>query len=329
MPRFSLFCYVIPSHPGSASCSMKQPAKDFLVLSTVTDYTRFYGLPAPAHPLLTIIDLAYARTLPRAVGLLNPVVQQLYTVALKRGLKGNIYYGHQSYDFSEGVLFFLSPGQVFAVDDTLDTSEISGWMLVFHPDLLRKYPLGKKIASYGYFSYQVHEALHLSAREESQLAGLLQNMQSEYEQPIDTFSQDMLVSQLDVLLTYANRFYHRQFLTRRTAEADLLTRFEELLTRYFAQEAGERSLPTVQHFADVLHVSPAYLSDMLRSLTGQNTQQHIHQALIEKAKQLLLTTSLSINETAFKLGFEYPQYFTRLFKSKTGLTPAAFRFSAH
>ncbi len=160
---------------------------------------------------------------------------------------------------------------------------------------------------------------------------MLENIRSENERPIDSFSQDVIVSQLDVLLTYANRFYHRQFLTRRTPEHDLLARFETRLAAYLAQKPDltEQPLPTVQFFADELNVSPAYLSDMLRTLTGQNTQQHIHQALIEKAKRLLLTTSLSINETAFQLGFAYPQYFSRLFKSKTGLSPAAFRLSAH
>jgi len=303
---------------------MKHPAKDFRVLSTVTDYTRFFGLPAPAHPLLTLIDLAGCRNLPRVT---TPVVQQLYTVSLKRNLKGLMHYGHQSYDFSEGLLVFVGPGQVFAVSDSLDTSEVSGWMLVFHPDLLLKYPLGKKIASYGFFSYEVRESLHLSAQEESLLDGLLHGLRAEYERPIDAFSQDVLISQLELLLNYANRFYHRQFLTRRTAEHDLLSRFEALLTAYFARDEAQ-TLPTVHYFAEALHVSPAYLSDMLRTLTGQNTQQHLHHALIEKAKRLLLTTSLSINETAFELGFEYPQYFTRLFKSKTGVTPAAFRFSA-
>ncbi|MBF9221586.1 helix-turn-helix domain-containing protein [Hymenobacter ruricola] len=305
---------------------MKPASKEFRVLHTVTDYTRFCGKPAPAHPLLTIIDLSEARGQAPPKGL-TPVVPQLYSIWLKKGLKGTIYYGRQSYDFGEGVLGFQAPGQVFAIDETLDLSEISGWMLVFHPDLLAKYPLAKKILSYSFFSYDVHEALHLSAKEEAVLDGLLRNMKLEYEQPIDAFSQDVLISQLEVLLSYANRFYHRQFLTRRTPEHDLLSRFEALVTEYFAPD-GEQPLPTVQHFADALHVSPAYLSDMLRSLTGQNTQQHLHHALIEKAKRLLLTTSFTINETAFQLGFEYPQYFTRLFKSKTGLTPAAFRFSA-
>ena len=313
---------------------MKQPAKTFRVLHTVTDYTRFCGLPAPAHPLLTLIDLAQTRDLPPLPADVS-VVQQLYTIWLKKNFKGRLHYGHRSYDFSEGVLGFVAPGQVFAVDETVDTSELSGWMLVFHPDLLLTYPLGQKIAGYGFFSYQVNEALHISAKEESVLDSLLDTIRGEYERPIDAFSQDVLVSQLELLLNYANRFYHRQFLTRRAAGNDsgpALSRFEALLTGYFAQEPGSRPttlpLPTVQYFADQMHVSPAYLGDMLRTLTGQTTQQHIHHALIEKAKQVLLTTSLSVNETAFQLGFEYPQYFSRLFKSKTGMTPAAFRFSA-
>lgn len=315
---------------------MKKPAKEFHVLNTVTDYTRLCGLPAPAHPLLTLIDLAHARDLPPPV-IKTPVVQKLYSIWLKKDFKGRLYYGHQSYDFSEGVLGFVAPGQVFSVDDELDVSDLSGWMLVFHPDLLLKYPLAQKISSYGFFSYQVHEALHLSAAEEAVLDSLLDTIWAEYERPIDEFSQDVLVAQLDLLLSYANRFYHRQFVTRRSAENDLTTRFETQLVSYFAQEPGSPvrqtgsthvSLPTVQLFADALNVSPAYLSDTLRTLTGQTTQQHIHHALIERAKQILLSTSLSVNETAFQLGFDYPQYFSRLFKSKTGMTPAAFRFSA-
>lgn len=306
---------------------MKPPTQDFHTLHTVTDFTRFCGLPAPAHPLLTLIDLAQTRHLPPPPATTR-VVQQLYSVWLKKDFRGRLRYGHQAYDFSEGVLGFVAPGQVFSVDEALDTSELSGWMLVFHPDLLRKYPLGQKIGGYGFFSYQVHEALHVSAQEEQVLDGLLTTIRSEYERPIDAFSQDVLVSQLELLLNYANRFYHRQFLTRRSVEHDQLSRFETLLTDYFAQD-GTLPLPTVQYFADALHVSAAYLSDMLRTLTGQNTQQHIHHALIDKAKRLLLTTSLSINETAFELGFEYPQYFNRLFKSKTGQTPAAFRLSAN
>ncbi|SNC60055.1 Helix-turn-helix domain-containing protein [Hymenobacter gelipurpurascens] len=303
---------------------MKQPVKEFRLLESVSDFTQHFGFPSPVHPLVAVIDLEQTR---HVVPQTAPALRQLYIITLKKNLKGVIQYGRGAYDFNAGVLAFYAPGQLCESNDSVDISELSGWMLVFHPDLLHKYPLGKKITSYGFFSYQVHEALHLAAREEGMLDGLVKNIRRECEQPIDGFSQDVLVSQLDVLLSYSNRFYHRQFLTRRPAEHDLLTRFEEYLTAYFAQQE-EHPLPTVQHFADALHVSPAYLGDMLRVLTGQNTQQHIHQALINKAKQLLLGTSLTINETAFQLGFEYPQYFTRLFKSKTGLTPAAFRFSA-
>ena len=300
--------------------------KDFLVLDTVTDYTRLCQLPAPAHPLLTLIDLTQTQGNNHLLGQ-QIVLQNLYTIWVKKGLTGRLPYGQQSYDFNEGVMGFQAPGQVFTIDVSLDISQLSGWMVVFHPDLIAKYPLGKKMAGFGFFSYDLHEALHLSAEEERLLETLLRGIQAECERPIDAFSQDVLVSQLEVLLNYANRFYHRQFITRRTAEHDLLSRFDVLLAGYFTQDA-EMPLPTVQYFADALSISPAYLSDMLRTLTGQNTQQHIHQALIGKAKQLLLSTSLTINETAFRLGFDYPQYFSRLFKRKTGMSPATYRSAA-
>lgn len=324
---------------------MRPTATTFKALDTVTDYARFYDLPTPAHPLLTVVDLATFRNLTDPTALMNactPVMQTYYMVSLKQNMgKAALRYGHRSYDFNEGVLSFLAPGQGCWLTETADEaavtdyfSGLNGWTLVFHPDLLSKYPLGGKITRYGFFAYAVHEALHLSAAEEATLTQLIDSIRAESGRPIDAFSHDVLVSQIDLLLTYADRFYHRQFLTRRSAEADhnghsLLTRFEAKLTAYFAQTPGarptEQPLPTVQFFADALNVSPAYLSDMLRTLTGQTTQQHIHQALIEKAKRLLLGTSLTVNETAYQLGFEYPQYFSRLFKKKTGLSPAEFR----
>lgn len=308
---------------------MKAMPTDFNVLETVTDYTRMCGLASPTHPLLTVIGLEKARKPPYPS--LPTVVQQLYSIWVKKNIQGTIYYGHRPYDFKEGVMGFMAPGQVFTVNESLDLSAMTGWMILFHPDLLAKFTLGQKITRYGFFSYDVHEALHLSATEEATLTQLVGSIRAESERPIDAFSQDVLVAQLDLLLTYADRFYHRQFLTRRSAEANrdegsLLTRFETRLNDYFARPT-EQPLPTVQFFADELNVSPAYLSDMLRSLTGQTTQQHIHQVLIEKAKRLLLTTSLTVNETAFQLGFEYPQYFSRLFRKKTGLSPAEFRLS--
>lgn len=303
---------------------MKQSTKDFRVLSTVTEYTRFYGLPAPAHPLLTVVNLSTLNDVPPGVAT-TPVVQQLYTVSLKRNLGcAALQYGQQTYDFGEGVMSFLAPGQGCWANYDEIPDDASGWMVVFHPDLLSKYPLGKKIAGYGFFSYQLHEALHLSAQEETLLGNLVDTIRDENERSIDSFSEEVIVSQLDLLLTYSNRFYHRQFVTRRTVEHDTLSRFEALLFAYF-QKDEMQPLPSVQYFADALNLSPSYLSDMLRALTGQNTQQHIHQALIEKAKRILLGTSLSVKETAYQLGFEYPQYFSRLFKKKTGLTPVEFR----
>ncbi|WP_229365859.1 helix-turn-helix domain-containing protein [Fibrisoma montanum] len=319
---------------------MKTKPVPVKVLDTVTEYTRFYDLPAPLHPLLTVLDLGSLHRQPvEAIPatMLAPVVQQFYMVSLKQGLgRAAIRYGHQAYDFNEGVMSFLAPGQGCWLANVANADEVSeiftnltGWTLLVHPDLLAKYPLGQKITRYGFFSYDTNEALHLSAAEEVTLNQLISTIQAEAERPVDAFSQDVLVAQIDLLLTYADRFYHRQFLTRRTAEVNreedsLLTRFEARLTGYFAQQ-GEHPLPTVQSLANDLNVSPAYLSDMLRSQTGQNTQQHIHNALIEKAKRLLMATSLSVNETAYQLGFEYPHYFSRLFKKKTGLTPAEFR----
>ena len=304
---------------------MKQPAQEFKVLASVSDFTQHFGFPSPTHPLLAVINLADYQPPAEPPGL---ALRQLYLVALKHDYKGRLRYGHGSYDFNEGMLGFYAPGQLCASEGQPDTTALSGWLLAFHPDLLARYPLGQKIGGYQFFSYQVHEALHLSAREEAQLTELVASIGRESEQPADAFSQDVLVAQLDVLLSYTNRFYSRQFQTRRLEPHDLLSRFEALLAAYLAP-AAEQPLPTVQHFADALAVSPAYLSDMLRTLTGQTTQQHLHQALIEKAKTLLLSTSLTVNETAFRLGFEYPQYFSRLFKSKTGRTPAEFRLGSN
>ncbi|WP_158600375.1 helix-turn-helix domain-containing protein [Fibrisoma montanum] len=307
---------------------MNEPTSKVQLLNTVADYTAFFGLPKPAHPLLTLIELV--PTVDDGRVLTPPIaerlVPQLYTIFLKRNLTSRVYYGHQPYDFSEGVLGFSAPGEVFRISTNIDPA-VSGWVLVFHPDLLTKYPLAKKIKDYTFFYYDVYEALHLSTSEEQMLMPVLTSMRTEYERPIDAFSQDVMVAQLDVLLTYANRFYHRQFLTRRAPENDLHSRFRQVLTAYFADDELTRPMPSVRYFADRLGVSSTYLSDMLRTLTGQGAQQHIQQAMLEKAKRMLLTSPLSIKETAFQLGFEYPHYFNRLFKRKTGLTPAQFRLS--
>ena len=273
------------------------------IINSLSEYSTLLGLPQPEHPLISIIDLACSRgngmpDLPD-----NKLILNFYNIFLKKGINGEMGYGRKYYDFSNGFMGFSAPRQVFTINLELDTSNISGWMLLVHPDFIRKYPLMKRIAEYGFFGYEMNEALHLSEKEEAVIDRILDDIRREYQQPIDAFSQDVIVSHVEVLLNYANRFYNRQFITRKNAEQEPLARFEELLTKIFSQDPVGQ-LPTVNELADQLNVSTHYLSDMLRSLTGLNAQQHIHNHLIEKAKEILLTTRLSINEIAFKLGFE-------------------------
>ena len=241
-------------------------------------------------------------------------------------------YGQNYYDFDEGIMTFFAPGQVISTVTPEDTA-LSGYWLVIHPDFLQHYSLAKNIKDYGYFSYAVNEALHLSEKEEALVNSTFQNIEQEYGSGIDGYTQDVIIAHVTLLLNYANRFYNRQFITRKHASHDLLTRLEEILSDCFNPEnvqAGgnpARGLPTVQYVSDSLHVSPNYLSDMLRKLTGQSTQQHIHNKLIEKAKEILTTTTLSVSEIAYQLGFEYPQSFNKLFKNKTHLSPLEFRQS--
>ena len=220
---------------------------------------------------------------------------------------------------------FIAPNQIISIDNDEDRNK-DGWSLLFHPDLIRQYQLGKTIKNYGFFSYSVNEALHLSDEEEKSIEVIIQNIQKEINERLDNFSQDVIVSNLELLLSYCNRFYNRQFITRKMATNDLLTNFETNLENYFSDNSN-LTLPTVEKLATDLNVSSSYLSDMLRSLTGQNTQQHIHDKLIDKAKEILTTTDLTVSEVAYQLGFEYPQSFSKLFKSKTDLTPLEYKHS--
>lgn len=254
-------------------------------------------------------------------------IQNYYSIALKRNFNAKIKYGQQEYDFDEGVMFFIAPGQVFSIlaDGPI---QHTGWLLLIHPDFFWNKPLAKKIHQYEYFSYSVHEALYLSEKEETMITGIIQGIAQEYQSNIDKFSQDVILSQLELLLTYSERFYHRQFITRRVANHQILGRLEDLLTEYFNNESlTEKGLPTVQYVAERLNVSPGYLGSLLKTLTGQNTQQHIHEKLIEKAKEKLSTTDLSVSEIAYELGFVHSQSFSKLFKAKTNLSPLEFRQS--
>lgn len=251
-----------------------------------------------------------------------------YSIFIKKGSQGKrLKYGQNYYDFDEGVMALMAPGQMLTTEIS-DETPTSGWILFFHPDFLRGYALGRKIREYGFFSYAANEALHLSEKEETMIETIMKNIEQEYRSSIDKFSQDVMISQIESLLNYANRFNNRQFITRKNANNDLLGKLEELLDDYFiGEKVDEFGLPTVKYVAGKLNVSPNYLSNMLRTLTGQTTQQHIHDKLIKEAKEILTTISLSVGETAYKLGFETAQSFSKLFKSKTAVSPLEYRNS--
>ncbi|WP_461081891.1 helix-turn-helix domain-containing protein [Spirosoma flavus] len=292
----------------------------------ISEFHQFRGLPKPEHPLVSVIDVANMRNL---LDKETSMVYDFYTITLKRNFNARMKYGQQEYDFDEGIMFFMAPGQVLKIEVGVNVPLVhSGWMLLIHPDFLWNTALAKIIKQYEYFDYAVHEALFLSEKEETIISGIMQNIQQEYHSNIDQFSQSVIIAQLELLLTYSDRFYHRQFLTRKITNHQILNRLETLLADYFnSDDLIEKGLPTVQSIADALNVSPNYLSGLLKVLTGQSTQQHIHEKLIEKAKEKLSTTDLSVSEIAYALGFEHSQSFSKLFKSKTALSPLEFRQS--
>lgn len=299
---------------------MKKTSGTPYIVNSISELHRLLSLPKPEHPMISVIDLK--ETLSIASESTSSVVFNFYSVWLEKDVNAKLRYGQQYFDFEEGAMIFIAPGQVLSTYGHQHSA--CGWGLVFHPDFIQNYPLAKVIKTYGYFSYAVNEALHLSEKEEAMITTLMKNILQEYRSVIDNFSQDVMISQIETLLNYCNRFYHRQFLTRKKTGNDLLTRLEVLLSDHLDQRK-EKGLPTVRYLAERLNVSPNYLSDMLRSLTGQSAQQHIHNKLIEKAKELISTTSLSISEIAYQLGFEHPQSFNKLFKNKTHLSPLEFR----
>ncbi|WP_184544809.1 helix-turn-helix domain-containing protein [Mucilaginibacter sp. FT3.2] len=291
---------------------------------TISEFHQGRNLPKPEHPLISVINLETINNMP--AGEIS-LVKDFYSIALKRNFNLKMKYGQHEYDFNDGVMFFMAPGQVFKIEVEHDTPlKQSGWMLLFHPDFLWNTPLAKTIKQYEYFDYSVNEALFLSEKEETIIGGIMQNIQQEYHSNIDKFSQDIIVAQLELLLTYSERFYQRQFITRKIASHQILDRLEDTLAAYFNGDAlARKGLPTVAYIAEALNVSPNYLSGLLKVLTGQSTQQHIHHKLIEKAKEKLSTTNLSVSEIAYELGFGHPQSFSKLFKIKTQVSPLEFR----
>ena len=300
------------------------PATSTLVFETIHGLLQHLELPNAAHPLIALVD--YTRVKPDFASAGSRFILDFYKISFKASFQGMVKYGPGNYDFSNGGMAFLKPRQV--VEMTGNASEYEGYALYFHPDLIRGYPLSRSIADYGFFSYAVSEALHLSDKEKKVIIALFKAIKTELANDIDAFSQDVLVAHLELVLHHCNRFYNRQFITRRPMHSPMIDKMSSYLAERFNNEnAPDTGLPTTEEVAAHLNVSRRYLSDMLKSLTGLTTQQHIHMQLIEKSKELLSQSSLSTAEIAYKLGFEHPQSFNKLFRQKTNFSPLEYRQS--
>ena len=292
-------------------------------IKSITEIHRIAGIEKPNHPLISIVDVSKFTN----DSDVNAVIFDFYAVSLKRGCD-HLLYGQQKYDFDEGLMAFMSPGQILRGEESGVPPNMKGWMLFIHPDFLWNTPLAKKIKQYEYFGYASNEALFLSDKEETMMHGIIDNIRNEYNANIDKFSQDVIIAQLELLFTYAQRFYERQFITRKITNHQVLERLEEVLSDYFNKEdLLSKGLPTVQFVADSLNISAKYLGSLLKQLTGLSTQQHLHEKLISKAKEKLSITELSVSEIAYELGFEHSQSFSKLFKTKTNVSPLEFRSS--
>ncbi|KAA6438381.1 helix-turn-helix transcriptional regulator [Dyadobacter flavalbus] len=294
------------------------------VFHSIAEMQLAFGLPRPLHPLISMLDYSKVEITREMLAL--PFVMDFYNITYNESAGCRMRYGQTTYDFEEGGMFFTSPGQPLTGLETAAAG--SGFTLLVHPDFLRNYPLDAKIKTYGFFGYAVNESLHLAGRERAIISTIGRNIDDELETAIDDVSQDVLISQIELLLSYSQRFYKRQFITRKPLNNALLEKLDKILDAYFDdQTALLKGLPTVQFLAGQLNISPKYLGDLLRTLTGHNTQQHIHMRLIEKAKENLTISNLTVGEIAYQLGFEHPQSFNKFFKSKTQLSPLEFRAS--
>ncbi|MDX5324822.1 MAG: helix-turn-helix domain-containing protein [Bacteroidota bacterium] len=297
---------------------------DIIDISSVSQIHELIGLGGPSHPLVSFFhhkDLLSDDQLINRSFRLN-----LFDIMFKDSVEGSLGYGRNSYDFSEGSLVFIRPGQVIHFGDDHPSQSNESWSLIFHPDLIRRSPLARSIEDYGFFSYEVHEALHVSEKERDSLFGLIQKIRDEYERPIDAHSQKLIVNNIELFLDYCLRYYDRQFLTRTNLLKDQVGEFNDLLRSYFRSDRVQNlGLPTVKYLAEEMNMSPKYLSDLLKKETGMGAQEHIHSFMIDLAKTRLLGTAEPVSQIAYDLGFEYPQHFSKLFKNKTGHSPADYR----
>ncbi|MDD4994015.1 MAG: helix-turn-helix domain-containing protein [Paludibacter sp.] len=292
-------------------------------VNSINELHRMLCLNKPLHPLVSVLD--NDQMLTPAILPAN-FLFNFYKISYKKTQNGKIGYGQSVYDFDDGGMVFTAPNQLISI--TEEDTDYAGFSLAFHSDFIRNHVLEGKIKDFGFFSYNTNEALHLSDKERIAIFGVIESIRQELNGSIDDFSQDVIISYIEVLLNLSNRFYKRQFITRKAVNHDLLARMEQLLDNYFKEEKPlNNGLPTVEYMAEQLHISSSYLSDMLRSLTGQNAQQHIHEKLIEKAKEFLVNTKFSVAEIAYQLGFEHPQSLSRLFRRKINLSPLEYRNS--
>lgn len=293
-------------------------------IETISEMHKMLPGSKVKHPLVSVVDFSgYEEQLNSGV----KMTLGFYSIMFKNFCINKMKYGQQSYDFQDGSLICIAPRQVIALDEPLpEKADVNGWGVFFHPDLIRGTSLSKKIKDYSFFSYDTNEALHLSEKEREVLYGIVNKIDAELLENIDKHSQTLIVSNIELLLNYCTRYYDRQFITRKHVNNDILEKVEKELQDYIQSSAlSETGLPTVKYLADKVHLSANYLSDLLKRETGMNAQDRIHYYLIEEAKNLLLSSNKSVSELAFSLGFEYPQYFSRLFKSKTGMTPLGYR----
>ena len=300
-----------------------------LKIKSIQELLQLKGLPDTRHPLISVVNTAELKQLSKHADMV--ATTNFYFIGMSRYTQYCLKkkYGQQEHDFDKGVMNFMAPGQVFSlIADQVEEINRSGWLLLLHPDFLWNHPLASKIRQYEFFDYAVNEALFLSDHEEQTICQLFRNIEQEYRTNIDKFSQGIIISFIETLLRYAERFYQRQFITRNITHHGIVSQLETLLEKAFSPEIlEENGVPTVRDISGQLNISPNYLSGLLKTLTGNSTQQHIQEKIIEKAKEKLMMTDLSVNEIAFELGFEYPQSFSKLFKTKTNISPLEFRKS--
>jgi len=293
-------------------------------INSISQVHQFLGLEKPKHPLITI----YRHTPKIIANTINlSFTSDLYYIAMKDSIKGSLQYGQNSYDFEEGMMMFIAPNQVYITPEEVETNDENlGWSLLFHPDLIRKYNLGKIIDEFSFFDYEVNESLHLSDKEKKTINNLTERIENEIEQNIDRHSQEIINVNLESLLKYCKRYYERQFFTRTNWNKGYISKFEKYLKTYFSSiEIIEKGIPTIQQCGSALNMSGHYLSDLLKAETGKSAREHIHLHLVNKAKSALLNTNQSVSEISYSLGYEYPQNFSKIFKSKTGLSPSEYR----